>query len=58
MKKYCSLLFIVLMAVITCKAQWTKDDDVKVTQNGMVTTMSNGWVKITIGENGRISNMT
>ena len=58
MKKYCSLLFIVLLAAITCKAQGTKDDDVKVTQNGMVTTMSNGWVKITIGENGRISNMT
>ncbi len=48
------ITFIAMLLSMTAAAQ----DKVTVTQNGMTTTMSNGLVAITIGSNGRISNMT
>lgn len=54
MKKALPLLLLVILTSLTIQAA----DKVTATINGLTTTMSNGIVSITIGSNGRISNMT
>jgi rhamnogalacturonan endolyase len=54
MKKALPLLLLAILTSLTIQAE----DKVTATINGLTTTMSNGIVSITIGSNGRISNMT